>query len=505
MPANAINKYYHPVSWFLLLTGFFFLPHRALAATFDFTDKCRNAYNEALCLRIQKARSTIISERNDHSANLTCAYLDNYCYFLELLTSEDATQFQMMLPKEDEFLDAIEKGPDSSPYKSFFKAEILIQWSVLRIKFSDYVSAVFELRKAKKLLEENSRRFPDFKANTKSLATLQCLFGSIPDNYKWGGNLLGLDGNMQEGLNQLNALIQYSDKNDFIFREETIFIYALLKFHLENKSGDAWDMLAEKSYPKEGNLLSYYICGHLAVYGGKSNQALQLLLKAPKGNEYVGFPQITYLTALAKLYQLDADASNSLLKFLKENRSQNYQKAVHQKLGWLALISGDVNAYHQEMQKVLSSGVAVIDADKQAQKEAESGFTPNVLLLKARINCDGGAFEKALELLKNKTNDDFKDARDKLEFNYRMGRIYHLMNQQNKALIYYQNVIETGRDLPYYFAANAALNIAYIYEERKNKAMAEQYFHICLSMKNHEYAHSLAQKAKAGLNRINND
>jgi hypothetical protein len=194
-----------------------------------------------------------------------------------------------------------------------------------------------------------------------------------------------------------------------------------------------------------------------------------------------------------------------LLKFLKENRSQNYQKAVHQKLAWLSLINNDVNGYKQEMQKVLSSGVAVIDADKQAQKEAESGAMPNIILLKARISCDGGGYEKALDLLKNKNVDDFKDARDKLEYNYRMGRIYHLMNLQNKALIFYQNVIETGRDLPYYFAANAALNIAYIYEERKNTVMAEQYFHICLSMKNHEYAHSLAHKAKAGLNRIKND
>jgi hypothetical protein len=70
--------------------------------------------------------------------------------------------------------------------------------------------------------------------------------------------------------------------------------------------------------------------------------------------------------------------------------------------------------------------------------------------------------------------------------------------------MYYQTTIDQGKEASYYFACNAALQIGRIYESKKNLNKAKEFFNRCLSMKPDEYRNSLHQKAKAGLNRINN-
>jgi hypothetical protein len=61
--------------------------------------------------------------------------------------------------------------------------------------------------------------------------------------------------------------------------------------------------------------------------------------------------------------------------------------------------------------------------------------------------------------------------------------------------------IKTGEHLKEYFAARAALQTGYIYEQQGDKATAVDYFQKCLSLKDHDYKNSLDQKAKAGIER----
>ena len=59
-----------------------------------------------------------------------------------------------------------------------------------------------------------------------------------------------------------------------------------------------------------------------------------------------------------------------------------------------------------------------------------------------------------------------------------------------------------GKATPYYYAANAALGTASIYEIRKDYDKAASYYKLALSMKNHEYQNSAEYEAKQGLERI---
>ena len=53
-----------------------------------------------------------------------------------------------------------------------------------------------------------------------------------------------------------------------------------------------------------------------------------------------------------------------------------------------------------------------------------------------------------------------------------------------------------------YFAANAALHLGIIYENEDNLKEAEKYFRLCRSLDFDEYETGIKQKAKAGLNRL---
>jgi hypothetical protein len=83
-----------------------------------------------------------------------------------------------------------------------------------------------------------------------------------------------------------------------------------------------------------------------------------------------------------------------------------------------------------------------------------------------------------------------------------MGRIMEKTGREDRAIDCYSSVIKGGRELPYYFAANSALLLGGIYERKNERTKASEYYHLALSMKDHEYKNSIDQKARAGLDRV---
>ena len=92
--------------------------------------------------------------------------------------------------------------------------------------------------------------------------------------------------------------------------------------------------------------------------------------------------------------------------------------------------------------------------------------------------------------------------RDKIEYCYRLGRIYDEISKDEFALKFYQSAIDLGKNERYYFASNAALRMAFIYEKKKDLSKAKLFYNTALSMRGHDYENSIENKAKEGLRRI---
>jgi tetratricopeptide (TPR) repeat protein len=164
-------------------------------------------------------------------------------------------------------------------------------------------------------------------------------------------------------------------------------------------------------------------------------------------------------------------------------------------------LKGDEGYYSTLMAKTRNSGYLYHERDKQAVNEANT-LTPNINLLKARLLFDGGYLAKSLDLLSASKADDFNNIKDKTEYFYRLGRVNDRLEKDDLALSNYQNAINTGKYLKYYYAANAAVQMGKIYERKKNNAKAKSSFNIAISMKDHEQENSIENEAKQGLKRM---
>ncbi len=468
------------------------------AQPFDFNANCRKAYDNILALKLTEASSLLKTEKN----NAITPYLQDYLDFTGIYISDSRALYEQRIVNREPRMELLKAADKNSPWYLFTQAEVQLHWAALGIRFGDYVTSIFSIRRAYKLLEENRNKFPDFKPNDKSFGVIEALIGSVPDKYHWAVNLLGMEGSVNGGLKKLADLVDYSKKNDYIFKDETLIYYAFLMFHLQNEKEKAWQVLRANGFPKAGNLMSVYCCAHIGIYGRHNEEALQLLHDAPSGKSYTNFPFLDYLQGLALLNKLDSAAPVYFKKFLEHTEGDSHIKSAWQKIGWYAFLSGDTIGYYQHMSKAEALGASLVDADKQAQKEAESNRLPNLHLLRARLLFDGAYYQRALDTMSTLQATDFAGIEERTEYLYRMGRVNQELNKADSALSWYAQAIESGKNLPRYFAANAAYESGRIYESQGQKEKAKQLYTTCLGFENHEYKNGLDQKAKAALNRL---
>lgn len=485
----------------MLMGIFVFTASVSSAQSFELNENCRKAYNSILALKLEEGAAILKTEQKKNPDNLIPAYLENYIDFLTVYASDTRTQYEERKKNKEVRLVMLTEGDPSSPYYLFTQAEVSIQWAATEIKFGDYLTAIFDIRKAFKALEENQKRFPDFKPNKKSLGVLYALIGSVPDKYKWGVNLLGLEGNVERGIGYLRELVEYGRKSDFVYQEETITYYAFLLFHLQNQGDLAWNTLKENGFPKKDNLMSVYTCAHIGVYGKNNDEALKILSAQP-AEAFNSFPFLNYLLGLAKLNKLDTGADAAFKQFLVVYKGENHIKSSCQKIAWSYLLKGDTVNYFHFINKADNLGGNMVEADKQAQKEASGNQMPDINLLRARLLFDGGYYQQASDEMNRFGEQSFDSPEEQTEYLYRFARINDEWNKKDLALSLYAKAIERGKDLPRYFAANSAFECGKIYEGRGEKEKAKSFYQLCLGFENHEYKNGLDQKAKAGLNRL---
>lgn len=478
---------------------------------YDFNQNCKNAYSAIFSLKFEEGMDLINNEKSVNPDNNIPYLLENYIYFLTVFIGEEEQEFDKLEKLKDDIVDRLKDGNENSPYYRYCLAQVYLQWAFARTKFKEYVTATFEINKAYRLLEWNNEKHPDFLPNLINLGLLHTLIGTIPDKYNWIKKIVGIEGTIDEGTNEILKVLDASLKNDnyAIYRDECLFYLSFIQLNLSTNKKKAIDYIEliennEEDKTHLSNPLVVYAIATIYMKNGMNNEALEILMSKPSSKEYYPFYYLDYLTGLAKLQRLDDDAYNYLLKYIMNFKGINYIKAAYQKIAWYYLVNGNTSKYKEYIEKAEKYGKEIVDADKQAEREASEGDMPNSTLLKARLLFDGGYYERALkELTKSKRN-FLKTAKDTLENTYRIGRIYHEWGKTSEAIPYYKKTVENGAESEYYYAANSALNLGLIYEDAGNYEKAKDYYKRATSMKNKEYKNSIDQKAKAGLNRIEN-
>ena len=470
---------------------------------FSYTPDAEQAYHLVLALRFGEAQELIDEIRKDDPNNLVVHHLENYQDIFAIFISEDEHLFRSLKDNRDERLRQLQKGDPKSPWYLYVQADIRLQWALMRLRFGELLGGFNDVSKAYQLLERNQRHFPAFMPNKKDLGILHAIVGTVPDQYQWGVKLLsGLEGSIPLGSIELEEVLQYGQKHPFVFQQETAVLYAYVLLHIAQDPQAAWIIVQEAGLNPQTNLLHAFIMANIAMRSDQNDRAIEILKQRPKSKQYAEIPYLHFMEGITRLRRLERGTQIHFLQYINSFKGQNFIKEAFQKLGWAALLEEDQEKYDHWMHQCIGEGASHAGPDKNALLEARSERIPPLPLLKARLLFDGGYHQKAYEALAIHAPQDFPDTYHQLEYTYRMGRVLHGLQRYQAAILFYEKAIRKGRDSPYFFACNAALQQGKIYEIQGYFEPAQAAYTLCLSLKPDEYRTGLHQSAKAGLKRL---
>lgn len=436
-------------------------------------------------------------------------YLDQLSRFIKInLTENEAllSTYKDYNKKQREQLSVLE-----SEDAKFTEATLYIESMITRARFGEYAAAALEFNKAYHLIQNLNSKNPNYMPAQMMKGIMLILFGSIPDHYNWVIRLLKIEGNVTEGLSILDKVFLHylnDQGNQNMLAESILF----LSFSYRNFNPDRKELNRIKTYFSLDAVESYvryspfirYAAASLYKDLGYNDKALKIISQPyPLQPEIRYYYLDYYMRGQAMLQKQDYDARNYFRAYLNKYPGKLYKKAAVQKIAWIELLQGNTQEYHTIIAKVDNYDSQMTGADNAAQKEYTSKGIPNRHLLKVRLLFDGGYYQEALqEILRQKGYKAKFSQRDALEYNYRIARIYHKLDNLSQAKRYYQMTITKGKDSPLYFAANAALHLGEIYYNWGDYYKAKKAFYQCLDMNPDTYKSSIHQKAEAYLEMI---
>lgn len=493
------------------MRGFFFfficvLVQVCNAQTLELTPRLTKAYNYILSLDFEEGRRLLEQEKFENSNNYLTFHIENYIDFFTCFISEEQEIFDVLKSNKNRRLNLIELADKDSPYYLFSQAEILLQWALVRLKFEEYFSAIWDINKAIRLLERNEKRFPSFIANKKSLSALHALVGTIPSTYKYLiQQVSSFNGTIEQGYDEIQEVLRSTSDSSFIFYKESIAIKALMELHLLNDKRSAYSTISVKTIDEVSNPLACFIKSNIYHKAGHNDEAIDMLEYFQNQNNAKNrFPiyYLNYQLGIYKLNRLDEDSDIYIKKYLHHFRGRNYIKEAYQKLAWYEwILNHSKEHYSIYMDSCRIRGYSILDEDKQAKKLSLEEHTPAPYLLKARLLSDGGYYNKARTVLLNNNHYEKVEA-DLIEYHYRQGRVCQELNRTNEAEEHYLFVLKQPHLKKYYYQTSASLHLAQLYEKQNSLNKAKKYYERCLGMNPKQYKTSLHQKAKAGLQRI---
>ncbi len=469
------------------------------AGDFELTPGFQKAYTEVFKYKIRTARNLLVNEKKDSPFR---AYLESYIDMVELLNSDDEEYYERIKHREGERLDLIEDLDEKSPYNRFLRAEIKMHWALNKLRFGHELKAAFNIIEASKLLEENQRLFPGFLPNYKSLGCLHIIVGSVPDNFKWALKILGLKGNVSQGLLELDK----AAKDPLWGNEARYCSYYIQAFVGKIDEKEQAELM--KFIESQPDNLNVHFIG-LAVSMRANNAELthKILKKLPAGNEYIACPILDLYRADVALMRRQYQQANGFYGlYLKNVKIKTFVKDTYFKLFLSNYLMNNDKLAIAYLSKIPAVGSTISEGDKAAEKFYESyakgHVLPNKELLQAKLALDGGYYPDALDLIAAITEQKLITQKEKTEYFYLAGKAFQKNNQADKAIGYFEKAIVLNEKQPWYFGAGAALQLGYIFQEKAQKNQAKIYFEKAISYKNHEYKNTIDSKARAALSEM---
>ncbi len=475
-----------------------------------FTPFLRQAVLHIQQLQLQDARIRVEKEQLKNPKNYAVLLFMNYLEYLEIMISEDPAVMEKYRHNESLRVKELNKITHPGPLLAFVKAEIIMQWALVKLRLNDTKSATIHIRDAYKILSQNQKKYPLFLPQYKHLGWIQSFTASIPSGYHWMVNMMGVSTDFSKGISYMDmALLEdASYPLPAFMMKEAAYLRSTVAVYIEKDKQKCRNLIQQYVSEPFQNLdialssMMYYMSGDNELMIDRLQQFYPL-----QGVIY--FPQLDFLKGVGLLRKGDKACVGFLKQYLSQFKGYtnkavaNYYLAVHFYLqGQMA----ESDVYLKETQKKRHVHT---EQDKQACREAQAGLGKCKPLLQARFQLDGGYYQEALASLQLAEKDMQKwdvipQKEGMLELNYRKARVFHLMKKETDAIAAYTLVVQHSQKSPRHFGPYAAIYMGEIFEEKERYALALSYYQLALNdfKNNEEYRHTIEQKAKSGVNRV---
>ncbi|MEM6345778.1 MAG: tetratricopeptide repeat protein [Bacteroidota bacterium] len=486
----------------LLLTCLLLCSSSVLAQTNSFSSKQKEIEVAILNFKFAQARQQL--SKLPSQAHRTYYELSINVY--QFLATQDNRYFLQMRNKWRASEASIEALEDNNPHKRLLLAEIHCKRAAVEFLKENYFSAIQYARSGRNYAIDQSNRFPQHKEIYKVLGVFNAMFGAVPTRYLWLTEMLGYEGNVQQGLKQLSIASQ--SQTGFMMLEADLFASYIEKIMLNQSQVALQRLLVSRRLKGESAMLDYF-CALAYMQNKQTEKALTLLQKNRPQSEEARQQMPYWEYQIGKAYYFRGDyglAYVSFKRFLKAYQGSLFRTDACFRLGMAYTLNGNYAEGKQYF--ALINQESGFDQDEYAAYLAQR-FEKNIPspalqdLFKARNYYDGGYFAKAEGILQQLLlKEKSLNAEERTELQYRLGRLYHTQNQFDKAQKYYEASTLESVEEQKWLQAYAQYYLGELAYKRAQFPLARSYYQKALEYDNYWYQSGLENRCKSRLDEI---
>jgi len=385
----------------------------------------------------------------------------------------DIKSIEYAYNENSKMIDCIEKISKPAVTHLYLKSRLYLNKSMLQSIKKDYVSSIWNFYKTFNMVSEIVEKYPDFAPAHTFGRLFNQILKTIEDNDMKISVILP----KPISINEKTSNINWSEYDKSLFT--AIFNY--IKFDTEDNVG--------VKYTTKTNIEAItYSIHQISLHNPEK------ILETVKSISHSSDIVSSYLSGWAYLTIGHYDMAKQLF----EKQLQNKKTSIMKKSSLMGLFYIEIitqqSANREKYLKLLSElPDSYAYGDLRAEKEIKLEHHP--LLLKARLLCDGKKYEEAFKTMNNielkSLSENFK-----LEYYYRLGRIYYLQNMFEKSLMQYQTVFDNSLPSYSYYKAQAAFDCAQISFKKGDLKNAEKYVDKCIKLAKECKRSDIEQKAK---------
>jgi tetratricopeptide (TPR) repeat protein len=428
------------------------------------------------------------------------AYLLNLSDFLQMIYTEDNSFYENYLNNLKERRTWIEELSDGDARKAFYLADMKLQEALFKIKFGDYLSGLYSLMQARNQIDELQNRDDKILPFLKSSGVINILIGLTPEKYEWAIRLIGLQGDIDRGIEQLTSL---SSSSSPLANEASIILgyFYAYPLHEPVKASALFSQILEK---QPNSTLSRFMLATSLNKAHRGEQALTTLSKIPADQQKTLTP-VNYLFGDLYLENMDlGKAREHYTIFIQSYIGDSFKKDAMTKIAASYYLENDTLRASSWSEKASKMERSTTEPDKNADVFLTELKQYPIRLLKARLLTDGGYWEEAQRQVST-VNPLELDGKWLCEYYYRLARLYHLQGKDESAIPHYQQALKLSKRQPWYMGANAALQLGLIMKSAGKDKEAKGYFEQAMDFQNHPYKASIDSSAERELALLTSD